>query len=322
MMTPAITAENALQETTRPSVMARLRYQLYLMVILGIPAAFLLSSIVLVRSSSFSRIAGDPFLLNPDYAFSLQNVDCGILIYGDSTAVTGIDPTVVSRVTGLKSCNIAQSKSALEVTGLIALDTYLRNNKPPKYLLIQFAPETLSRDPYFYWPEGLTILLRRKPLPVALLTMLRHPVESYNFAMWAVRAEVTALEGHTPDFSSTQAIFAAHGGLLILPKPAETSCNHNVPFRAPAEAWIDQLRRRYSINGTRVLINVSPLPSCVTDAQRIADSMKNITDNTLELYPIRMFSDLDRHLNMEGAQRSSEQIGKQILALENAQTHN
>lgn len=318
MTTPTMIPDQAEQEAARPSVIARLRYELFLLVLLGIPAAFLLSSIVIARSSSFSRVAADPFLLNPDYAFSLNHADCGVLIYGDSTAVTGIDPNVVTRATGLKTCNIAQSQSVLEVAGPLALDTYLKNNTPPKYLLIQLAPETLSRKPDFFWPEGITILLRRKPLPIALLTMLRHPVESYNFAMWAVRAKITATSNGTPDFSKTEEIFSSHDGLLILPKPAETACTHNVSFAPPVPAWVSKLRQRYSVNGTKVLINVSPLPDCATDAQRIADSMKNVTDNALELYPIHLFCDLDRHLTMEGAARSSEQIAKQILALDKA----
>ncbi len=315
-MTTSATIPDQIERTTTPTVIARRRYELFLLVLVGLPAIFLLSSIVIARSSAFPKEAGDPFLLNPDYVLSLDHADCGILIYGDSTAATGIDPVVVTQATGLKTCNIAQSQSILEVVGPVALDTYLKNNQPPKYLVIQLAPETLSRKQDFFWPEGLTMLLRRRPLPIALFTMVRHPVESYNFALWAVRTRILASFYPLPDFRKTEAIFSSHSGLLILPKPPESACIHDVAFAPPVPAWVDQLRQRYSVNGTKVLINIAPLPDCAKDVQRIADSMKNITDNSLEVYPIHLFCDLDRHLTMEGAERSSQQIAKQILALE------
>src|ERR1700720_4869059 len=50
---------------------SRLRLQAYVFLMLLIPALFLASSIPIVRSNSFPVESGDPFLLNPDYAFSL-----------------------------------------------------------------------------------------------------------------------------------------------------------------------------------------------------------------------------------------------------------
>ncbi|MGA2564133.1 MAG: hypothetical protein ABSF96_11280, partial [Steroidobacteraceae bacterium] len=101
------------------------RDQVYVLAVVLMPLLFLLSSIPIVRSASFPALSGDPFLLNPDYAFSLKHVDCEVVIFGDSTAVTGVDPLTVHGVTNLKTCNIGQSRSALEILGTLALDTYL-----------------------------------------------------------------------------------------------------------------------------------------------------------------------------------------------------
>src|SRR5271167_557911 len=148
------------------------------MTVILIPLLFLLSSIPIVRSTSFPAESKDPFLLNLDYAFSLKHVDCEIVIYGDSTAITGIDPTVVEQSSGLKTCNIAQSQSILEILGTMALDTYIANNAAPKFLIMQFAPETLAQDrKLIFWPEGLTLLFRKKPILEAIPVLLRHPLE-------------------------------------------------------------------------------------------------------------------------------------------------
>lgn len=303
-------ADNSSQAAT-----GRFRPQAYLLLMLLIPAMFLASSIPIVRSKSFPAESGDPFLLNPDYAFSLNHVDCDVVIYGDSTALTGLDPTVVARATGLKICNIAQSRSIEEILGMLALDTYLRNNAPPRYIVMQFAPETLSRSrSNFFWQEGLTLVLREKSLLQALPIFVRHPVETYYFSIWAIKAKVASLMGPPADFASTEAIFHSRGGLLILPKPPQTHCMNDVAYTPPMVSWVRMLKEKYASNGTRVLINVSPLPACSRIAARVAADMQSVTDNSLSLYPIGLFCDLDRHLTLEGAERASLELGQQLLA--------
>lgn len=294
---------------------SRIRFQLYVLLMLIVPALFLASSISIVRSNSFPVDSGDPFLLNPDYAFSLKHVDCEVVIYGDSTALTGLDPTVVSRATGLKTCNIAQAQSIVEILGMLALDTYLRNNAPPKYIVMQFAPETLSRDRSdFFWPEGLTLLLRKKSLFEALPTFIRHPVEAYHFSIWAIKVRVATFIKPPIDFASTEAIFRSRGGLLILPKSAQTHCLNYIAYAQPTLDWVRSLKAEYANNGTQVVINVSPLPTCSPIAALVAAGTRNVTDNSLSLYPIGLFCDLDRHLTLEGAERASLELAEQIVA--------
>jgi len=281
-----------------------------------IPLAFLLVAIPIVRSASFPAESADPFLLHPDYPFSLKGVNCEVVIFGDSTAVTGVDPTIVERSTGLKSCNIAQSQSILALIGTAALDTYLKNNAPPKYVVMQFAPETLARDRQdFFWAEGFTLLLRTRSIAAALPVMALHPVESYRFALWALKAKVAALRGAPPpDFSVTEETFRSRGGLLILPKPPQTRCTNSHPFLPPTRSWVQMLRDKYAVNGTTVLIDVAPIPTCAPNAAAIAQGIRAVSDSPLAQYPIALFCDLDRHLTLAGAQLWSAQLGQQILA--------
>jgi hypothetical protein len=305
----------ALEADSSKPATGRLRLQAYVLLMLLIPALFLAASIPIVRSRSFPVESGDPFLLSPDYAFSLKHVDCDVVIYGDSTALTGLDPTVVSRATGLKTCNIAQARSIVEILGMLALDTYLKNNAPPKYIVMQFAPETLARSrSNFFWPEGFTLLLRKKSLLEALPTFIRHPVEAYHFSIWAIKAKVSSFIKPPIDFTATEAIFRSRGGLLILPKSAETRCLNDIAYVAPAVDWVHSLREQYTHAGTQVVINVSPLPTCSPIAAPVAAGTRNVTDNSLSLYPIGLFCDLDRHLTLEGAGRASLELAEQLMA--------
>jgi hypothetical protein len=293
----------------------RLGFKVYVLLMLLIPGLFLASSIPIARSKSFLLESGDPFLLIADYAFSLKRVNCDVVIYGDSTALTGLDPTVVSRETGLKTCNIAQAQSIIQILGMLALDTYLENNDPPKYIVMQFAPETLSRGRSdFFWSEGLTLLLRKKRLLDALPTFILHPAHAYEFSIWAIKVKVTSLIKPPIDFTPTEAIFRSHGGLLILPKSAETHCLNNITYVQPTADWVRSLKVKYAKNGIRVLVNASPLPTCSPIAALATQGTRNLTDNSLSLYPIGLFCDLDRHLTLEGAERASRELSDQLLA--------
>jgi hypothetical protein len=314
MLSPIVPHNGSAPEPPASTLDTR-KLRLYVLLIVVIPFAFLLSAIPIVLSATFPGESGDPFLLNLEYPFSFSHADCQVVVFGDSTATTGIDPTTIQTATGLKTCSIAQSQSILEILGPLALDEYLKNNTPPEYLVMQFAPETLAWDrTNVFWPEGLTLLLRKKPLPQGLAVLAAHPVEAYNFALWALKAKFAALSNSTPDFRSTEAIFHSRQGLLILPKPPETRCTTNNRYLPPKLSWIRMLREKYSKSGTRVIIDVSPVPVCTAEAARMAADTANLTDNALPLYPIDLFCDLDRHLTLRGAEQSSMQIAAQILS--------
>jgi hypothetical protein len=285
----------------------------YTIFVIMVPVLFLTMALPIVRSNAFLVDSGDPFLLNLDYAFQLKNANCGILIFGDSTALTGIDPLTIERATGIKTCNIAQTQSIIEIDGMLSLDAYLRNNSPPRVLILQFAPETLSRAKKFFWPEGITLLLRKGSMMDALAVAVRHPVETYNFAVWAIKAFVKARTQTYPSFRMTQEIFASHRGLVILPKPPQTNCVRNLPYSAPNRQWVRSLREKYAVTGTEVLVNISPIPDCTTDRARISASIVGMTDNALPVLPVGLFCDLDRHLTLSGAERVSKDIANQVL---------
>lgn len=299
-----------------PSVPARKSHQhlIYCAILLLLPALFLLSSILIVRSASFPKVSADPFLLFSDTPFTAKDQDCDILIFGDSTAATGVDPLTVQERTGLKTCNIAQSQSILAIMGTKPLDTFLRHNRPPQVLVLQFAPETLSiaREDFF-WPEGLTVLLRHDFGPRAIYRLARNLHQSYGFALWAIKYRISSLRS-VPNLHLTETLYRQHRGLIVLPKPPESRCEMTFSYEPPDASWIRSLRAKYSTAATQVIVNVSPIPTCAANAVQISSSLHRLTDNALPLYPIRLFCDLDRHLNLDGAIRFSQQLAQQILS--------
>src|SRR5450755_922092 len=88
-----------------------------LAVFLAIPIALWFLAFFFVKSQVFRRHFDGDWISASSPVYTARNVNCEVVVYGDSTAITGIDPEVIQKMTQLKSCNIAQSKGALVVLG-------------------------------------------------------------------------------------------------------------------------------------------------------------------------------------------------------------
>jgi hypothetical protein len=68
------------------------------------------------------------------------------------------------------------------------------------------------------------------------------------------------------------------------------------------------------VNGTRVFVNVAPVPDCDDMKDTYERVLTGLHDNALGVLPIGMFNNGDVHFTPEGAARISEDVGEQILA--------
>lgn len=74
---------------------------------------------------------------------SKEKINAEVLILGPCVPVWMISPTILDKHTGLKSFNLAQSHSDL-ADNFLHLHLYLKNNLPPKYLLLYISPESFD----------------------------------------------------------------------------------------------------------------------------------------------------------------------------------
>ena len=116
----------------------------------------------------------------------MHDRQCDVLVFGDSTAMTGIDPAQVQAATGLRTCNIAVTNAVLAVVGNLPLDHFLAHNARPRLLLLQFSPEDLEPESHVWtrsiYAEGLLELLRHGSDAEIRQILLEHPRETIAFA--------------------------------------------------------------------------------------------------------------------------------------------
>jgi hypothetical protein len=297
---------------------------LLLVAVLCTGVTIVVAAISVVTAPGFLQLLTTPYNQVLDHAFNLDHADCEVLIYGDSSSMTSDDPETIEAQTHLKTCSISQTQPIVSITGTLPIDLYLKKNRPPKYLVIQVAPDV------FYKPHRLdqvaafdpmTLMLRHNRGAQTTLELLQYPVQTLQYVSLVLQAR------YKPDRSTVAAFkqayrqpiedyYATHG-LLTLPKPSQEKCGPPEIPSVPADAgWPDEARQRYSALGMKVLVTVSPIPDCDTRLALYRRGISSHVDGEISTMPLSFFNDGDRHYTRDGAELVSTALAQRINALE------
>ena len=264
-----------------------------------------------------------------DAIFNMHHRDCDVLVFGDSTAMTGLDPEVLAAQTGLRICNVAVTNAVLAVTGNLTLDRFLAANPKPRILLLQLAPEGFlpSRDAWHQtvYAEGILELLRHGSRDQIRRLFLSHARESIafggyaaGFGAWYVLRHVWYAIAHRRPEEDTLLV---RNGFFTPPAPARTSCTAPdllVPAADPqllrfSHDLIADFHRRYATHAGVILVNVAPIPACDANLAAYQADLRGTTSNALESLPITLFND-DRHYTANGSKVVSEAVAGELSA--------
>jgi hypothetical protein len=300
----------------------------YLALVFCVPALLLAIAFAAANTKWF-LYHDDYFMLrNIGYGLTLHHADCQVVLTGDSSALTGLDPFTITRATGLSACNVSEGGTVLTVTGSYPLDAYLQQNAAPKYIVFMFTPSLFRpshswRD-YSSYYEGIVYLLRYERNESTYLKLLKHPYEMFNFSAWAAQSIIADALVHLTDPHKYDGVEdpalrrQRHNGLFTFYSDPETKCFRNGWDRnsriTTDPQWVTGLRQKYGVNGTRVIVNVAPVADCDDMKDVYEQVLKGVHDNSLEVLPIGMFNSQDVHFTLAGAEHVSIVVANQILA--------
>jgi hypothetical protein len=292
---------------------ARTGYVRYCLTLALVPVFAVAGALFIARSSWYLHHHRNSYLTISDYAFLQAGRNCEVVIYGDSSALTGVVPQVIEAVTGLRTCNIAQPNTALAVSGTYALDTYLRENAPPKILLFQFtAPDFRPREGRNQlYEEGALQLVRHKLDRSTMQLFAQHPLAFLEFSEFVLRTALVNRDWSGGTYDRTWAMIRETNGLFTAPGAPLSACAGNLEVRPPDPAWIAGLRRQYSQAGTRVLIYAAPYPACDKSYAYYAAALQGLSDNALPRFDIHYFNE-QNHFTREGAEVNSRRIAADL----------
>jgi hypothetical protein len=295
-------------------------YAWYLLPLILAPLLLPVAAVLIVPTAWFAQHSGGSYLVTVAYGATLRDANCQVVIYGDSTAMLGIDPERVRQLTGLSTCNIAEYMGVTMLDGTGLVDQYLARNRRPRYLIFNYAPEDLNPDQQYgntniHLFEAITYTLRRRGRWANLL--LRHPGEFFDWSCRGLRmvAESVATKPLSPEI---QYLRNMTGGRIV-PEDAHaiSSCSYLSYASAPDKNWIEFLRSKYGRDGTTVLVDATPIPACDPNLSFFRGKLAGVVDNRVETLPVSDFLEGGRHTTRAGSVLLSERIASQIRTLEN-----
>jgi hypothetical protein len=293
-------------------------YKYYSLAIAAAPFLIVLMGLWVSQTFWFVNHSGNTYLANLGWGATLEQANCDVVIYGDSSALVGLDPAIIQRRTGLSTCNISELAGMTMVNGWMIPDEYLRHNRNPRFMVFDFAPENLA--PYTRWQtvsrfEAILFRIKSHRDVETLKLMASHPVELVIFASMALRVSLFGLARPPLPESSFQIRTATKGYLPIPGGPME-ECPTDRREHVSDKDWIAELRQRYSKNGTTVIVDTTPEPSCDPTFDFYSNQHPATTDNTLLAYPLSDFNSSGRlHMNRSGTIRFSNYLSEQIISL-------
>jgi hypothetical protein len=319
-----------------PAGPSRSKVRWFALAIVAFPMLVLASSFWLASTDWFVAHATPAYLQWMDAQYSIRNRDCAILIFGDSTALTGLEPRLIAQRTGLSACGIAQTRGVVGALGTDLLDHYLRQNPAPRWIVIALSPDNWHEQKQWdeiAFGEGLFLMVRHSPARTWLRAAVLHPAVAFSFALHVDELMLARLVGKALGWAPLQ-IGPDPGlelGHMTMTSPPEDHCVMNdlrtppAP-RPPDPAYMAGLRARYSrpptpspaTPGTSVLLVVSPVPECDSRAAWYLTHLAGLLDSPLREYPIGQFNSLDRHYTRAGSQRYSTEVADLIVAKEQA----
>lgn len=296
----------------------------YLLIVLFGPLLAIPAFIALGRSDFFLHHGASVWVQSNDAVFNIHDRACDVLVYGDSTAMTGINPEIVERNTGFRTCNIAVTNAVLAVTSNLTLNHFLANNPKPRVLLVQFAPDGFQLENHLWkrtiYAEGLLELLRHGSPAEAREVLRTHPQESIAFAGYAAGFSayyaIKDVWFHVTKLRPDEDRVTVRNGFFTPPSPARTFCDPSAAISDPTGGAFSRLlvqdyRTTYAAHSGVVLVNVAPIPSCDQNLAAFRTELEGVTSNSLLPLPISLFND-GRHYTATGSAIVSRLVAQEL----------
>jgi hypothetical protein len=242
------------------------------------------------RLPALQHYSGSSWGLLLDHSYNLAGTDADIVIFGDSSALYGIDTPRLSAALGVKAINLPQSIGSIVVNGDIPLRRYLAQNKPPQLIVFYFTPWDLDfgavNDPRIY--EGTEQLLRHGAMPELLHMLRTRPTNLLTFPLMFYRAGSSITQLWVPgvqEIAIPRNGFQPYPKALYGPLPANCVLPSSV-LNKTSDRSLQQLLKNFRHNGTEIIPVLGPIPQC-KDADRVLARL----GPALTVMPAKVFAD-------------------------------
>jgi len=295
----------------------RSAYYFYLAPLIAAPILILVFAVLIVPTNWFAEHSGDPFLVTLGYGATLRNADCRVAIFGDSTAMIGVNPSVVEKRTGLSTCNIAETEGMTMINGTMVLDQFLEHNPRPQFIVLLYSPEDLDpqsqrRNVNVTTFEAVTYRFRQPNKLMSIIALMRHPEDFFSWAIHGARWAINSIHAK-PLSPETKLLRVKTHGQSAIKDPPMTSCTAVPQTSPPDRDWVNGLRSKYGVDNTTVLVDAMLMADCDPGLGYYQRELAGVIDNRLDPLPMTDYYVGGRHVNPAGSVPLSSMIANQIL---------
>jgi hypothetical protein len=232
------------------------------------PLVVYLAGFALVLLPSYERWSGSKWAPTLEYSYLTAGQNADVVIYGDSTALYGVDPLQMEKDLGLKVINLPNTMGSLPVVDDLSLHQYLAHNRPPKLIVFYLSSWNLNYmhpwGPRLF--EGEEMMLRHGSWGQIFHFAVHHLEETLNFPFRVYsglgpRAIIDLLR---PSHAVPEVVASRGHEVNDLPVgPLSSDCI--LPDVLVEEHRTDSaqaLINRYTTPQTKTMLYLSPVPGC------------------------------------------------------------
>jgi hypothetical protein len=298
MVTALVEPEIAPHVTSRSAEHVAMKY---LMILLSVGIVMYLLPFLMERLTVFQPFSVSDWGNVLDHSYNLAGTDADIVIFGDSSALYGIDTPRLSAELGLRVINLPQSIGSLVIMGDLPLRRYLSQNKTPRIILLYMTPwnRDFNAVPDVHAYEGteqlvrhgtaseLRHLLRTRPREILSFPLSFYLVGSSSTRLWNPGGiHFTPNDGFLPYRSTIAGPIA--GDCAIPPQLLNLT----------SDRTLQQLQNSFRPTGARIVTMLAPIPNCA-GAKQIANRLGaslmvlpsyDFADDTFLVHPIASHS--------------------------------
>jgi hypothetical protein len=269
--------------TSAPAVApSRSRLVLYFLVLLAVPGFFYLPPFFLVQMPSYAKWSRVPDFPLLDFSFKSAGQNADVVIFGDSSANHGIDPSLMSAALGVKVLDMPNGLGGLLVVNDLSLRRYMAADKPPQLIIFYFAPwnldyghDDIRTDPLY---NGMEMLVRYGTAGEIFAFVKAHPAYAIQFPLMFYRANINPQMFHQKLYrEQARQVVATNGhGDTIGTLHYDSGCV--IPTALIGRMrydWVRRMAETYSTPQTKVLVYVAPIPGC-SNAQAAVDHARAV----------------------------------------------
>jgi hypothetical protein len=286
--------------------------------------AFLLIPLLLIDTNFYIRHSNYVYDPVVDYKASLTDNASDIVVYGDSSALHNVVPTIIKAQTNLDVFNLGFTADVFAGAPDLMLDRYLAHNKFPRTIVLYITPTTAVNgfdldSVHFY--QAAMVLERYASLLDAVRFYAKNPRRMFGVAAVVVRNLVTPPEPTEKIYRSVMTTLSTQGGWLPTPDIfhgagilAEKRAEQNRPPLVADSKYILEFKKKYEARGARVLVYVSPVRACSDlSTAEVKAAYGTLADNEPYSFPCESYLG-GFHLNEQAAKENSLQVASFLLS--------